>query len=419
MVLRQAKIYKLKRNLKAYEHITSAQRGFSHLLLPGFIFIALIGIMGSYLLVRSYALTTPSNCISVQGTNPVSCGVSNFAVHVKGNHLANVQGRTIRFIGINRVATYCTKSPAEGGDTIFGPTDTSSVMEYIKWHINAVRISTNEDCWLGINNSPGPYSGANYRDAIVNYVNLLTSHHIYAILDLHNSAPGSTLSNHQQVMADASNALTYWKSVANSFKGNRSVVFEPYNEPYITTKNAQTKNPWACWLHGCTITQLTTQQGVTMKTNWRSAGMQEIVDTIRATGAHNIIALSGLSYAHNLVGILHYIPQDRQHQLAVVFHNYAQNSGPSGCGLKCWNAVIQPISKMMPVLTDELGQPSCKTNYVTEYMNWADRHGISYLMWGWDTTGCASKNGLGMLQSWNGTPNQYGRVVFNHYVNLK
>ncbi len=41
------------------------------------------------------------------------------------------------------------------------------------WHVNFVRLLLNEDCWLGINGIKRQYSGARYRQAIVNHVGLL------------------------------------------------------------------------------------------------------------------------------------------------------------------------------------------------------------------------------------------------------
>ena len=58
------------------------------------------------------------------------------------------------------------------------------------WHINAVRLPLNEDCWLGINGAPARYSGARYRAAIRAYVARLNHAGLYVILDLHWSAPG-------------------------------------------------------------------------------------------------------------------------------------------------------------------------------------------------------------------------------------
>ena len=38
-----------------------------------------------------------------------------------------------------------------GGQVFDGPADSTSVQAMAAWHINAVRVPLNEDCWLGIN----------------------------------------------------------------------------------------------------------------------------------------------------------------------------------------------------------------------------------------------------------------------------
>lgn len=66
------------------------------------------------------------------------------------------------------------------------------------------------------------------------------------------------------------------------------------------------------------------------------------------------------------------------------------------------------------MLTDEVGEPDCATSYVSEYMNWADAHGVSYLPWGWELWGCAD-HAYGLLTNWSGTPNSYGQAFFRHF----
>ena len=60
------------------------------------------------------------------------------------------------------------------------------------WHINAVRLPLNEDCWLNINGVQAQYGGTNYISAITSYVNRLNAHGMIVILNLHFSAPGTT-----------------------------------------------------------------------------------------------------------------------------------------------------------------------------------------------------------------------------------
>lgn len=75
--------------------------------------------------------------------------------------------------------------------------------------------------------------------------------------------------------------------------------------------------------------------------------------------------------------------------------------------------MIAPIVQHMPVVTSEFGEKDCQTSFVSEYMDWADQHGISYLAWAWWTpTSCSA---LGLLSNYDGTPSAYGRAFYDHF----
>ena len=338
-------------------------------------------------------------------------------MHVSGNHLVDDRtGAVVQLRGINQMAAGGCTGTSHQPAIIYGPSGPSSLSALRAWHVNAVRLSVNEDCWLGINGVPSATSGARYRDALIAYVNLLTSHDYYVIFDLHVNAPGSLISAAEQPMADEDHAPTYWRSVARTFKRNPAVIFEPYNEPRITTTDAATADPWKCWLNGCEATEVSPARRVFEPEDWKLAGMQQLVDVIRSTGAHNVITLSGLNLANDLSGILSHLPHDPHRQLAATFHNYGASATQNeGCGPSCWNTTIAAVAAKMPVITDEMGQPDCGTSYVAQYMDWADAHGVSYLPWGWELWGCAA-HAYGLLTDWSGTPNSYGLVFYDHFA---
>src|ERR1039457_3172512 len=116
-------------------------------------------------------------------------------VAVKGNHLVNGAGQVIRLLGVDRSGA---EYECLGGSQIFdGPATKWSVADIASWHVNAVRVPLNEDCWLGINGVKARVSGAAYHTAIENYVNVLQSFGIIVILDLHWAAPGPDLADRQ------------------------------------------------------------------------------------------------------------------------------------------------------------------------------------------------------------------------------
>ena len=152
------------------------------------------------------------------------------SVRVVGNQLVDGSGSTVQLRGVDRSGT--EYACIQGWGIFDGPSDAASVAAMAAWHINAVRVPLNEDCWLGINGVSPSYGGAAYQTAIENYVTLLNSYGIYAILDLHWTAPGTTPATAQEPMPDQDHSPAFWTSVASTFSGNPAVLFDLFNEPY-------------------------------------------------------------------------------------------------------------------------------------------------------------------------------------------
>jgi hypothetical protein len=324
-------------------------------------------------------------------------------VAVKGNHLVNAAGQTIRLLGVDRSGSeyMCT-----GGWGIFdGPVDGAAVQAMAAWHIDAVRVPLNEDCWLAINGVKPSLSGAAYQGAIEEYVRMLQSSGLVVILDLHWAAPGAHRAESQWPMADADHAPAFWASVAKAFASNHGVAFDLFNEPYITS--------WSCWLSGCGASYKDGQTTVTYQT----AGMQSLVTAVRSAGATQPVLLGGLQWAGDESQWLSHEPADPAHQLAVSFHNY----NFIGCDTEaCWNTTIAPLARQVPVVTGELGQSGCRAGYVDKYMPWADAHGISYLGWTWDAVSASwtCSGGPALIKNYEGVPTTYGTGLEHHLAEL-
>jgi endoglucanase len=380
-------------------------------------------------------------------------GAPPLAVSVAGNRLVNRHGTPIRLLGVNRSGTefMCVGSftpvfdsgyrPVEVSNTggrfgIFdGPVNQKAVRALASWHINAVRISLNEDCWLGINgvanlttattfsrcNNPRILAaerpdanrknvGENYRAAIVRFVNLLNHNGIYAILDLHWNAPAHFISCQQQPMADADHAVDFWTSVARRFRDDPAVIFDMYNEPHLDSLSTKCRgsgeciadrDPWHCWYYGCRIrTQLATDAaGNPVYRWWRTAGMRDLVKAVRAAGARQPIMLGGLSWAADLSEWQRYARRLHDTQLIAAFHSYCGQDSSDPAEAACrgtgtaqlggassperrWRT-IATLAARVPVVAGEFGEFDCRTTYTKPFMNWADSKGISYLAWSW------------------------------------
>ncbi len=314
-------------------------------------------------------------------------------IGVKGKHLVNGAGKPIRLIGVNRSGT---EFRCQEGKAIFdGPTDAKAIAAMKSWDINAVRVPLNETCWLGINGIQPQFGGAAYRRAIHAFVDRLERAGLYVILDLHEVAPGDQQAFGIPPMVDRDHGADLWRSVATSFRGDRSLLFDLYNEPHSID--------WSCWEHGCTVSD--EQVG-----SYETAGMTELVAAVRSTGARQPLMLGGINWSGDLGEWLQHLPPDPAH--AEVASNHSYDYGP--CNADCKEAILR-VSRRHPVVTGELGDTDCNYDYVLPYMRWADRHGISYLPWTWNAKsfwGC--RVGPSLISNYQGKPTGYGIGVREH-----
>jgi len=350
----------------------------------------LIELARHRLIAVCIALVAVVSVGNIATSRPVSAAGLT-AISVVGNHFVDGNGATIRLLGVNRSGSeyMCTG----GGDNVFdGPSDDTSIAAMASWHINAVRLGLNEDCWLGINGLPvSPLTSAAYQSAIVDYVTRLHAYGIYAILELHWNAPGTNKSLGQQVMVDADHGTAFWTSVATTFKSDSKVLFDLYNEPQGIS--------WACLRDGCMA-------------GFQTVGMQSLVNTVRGTGATQPILIGGIGYAGDLSQWLTYRPTDSASQIVASFHTY---DFVGNCNSLSCASTLLPIAASVPLVTGELGETDCGHSYIDTYMPWADANGISYLGWAWDTYGCSFPS---LISAYDGTPTTFGIGFRDHLAGL-
>lgn len=345
-------------------------------------------------------------------TLPAAVGLpaSIAGLHVVGNTIENAAGQAVQLRGVDREsAEYACE---QGWGFGHGPFDNANVQIIRSWGVDAVRIPLNEDCWLNVNkpadvqyNDYSLYFGKPYQQFIEQYVSILNKNGIIPILDLHYAAAGTQHANSQIPMADQDHAPAFWSSVAQTFKNNSSVLFDLFNEPF-PDYNQNTTSAWTCLRDGGTCT------GV----SYQAAGMQELVNVVRATGSTNIILIGGVAYSGELSQWLQYEPHDPAHQLAASWHayNFSQCST-----LSCWNSDIAPVAAKVPVIAGEIGENDCKASFVNQLMHWLDAHNGSYLAWAWITqTDCGSGPSLlGFdLSDYSGIPTSYGQAIKAYFL---
>jgi endoglucanase len=388
-------------------------------------FLAWLGITACALVLVAGACTADGDADSAQnestGPPPSSTeiptlGTKGFpstaarggmsGLHVVGNALQNGAGQPVRLLGVNRSGT--ESACAEGWGLFDGPSDANSVAAIKSWHVNTVRVPFNESCWLGINGVEPEWSGANYRKAVSDYVQLLTDNDLAVSVDLHWAAPGDELAAKQAPMPNRDHSIEFWTQVAAAFKDNSSVVFEPYNEP-IPDGDQDTTEAWRCWRDGGTCAQI----------EYQVAGMQELVNAIRSTGAKNVVFLGGVQWAGTLTRWLEFKPKDPTGNVGAAWHVY--NMGCSSPE-ECWNDSLLSlfdsgarVATKVPVFASEIGEDDCTSRFINPFMDWLDQKRISYLAWTWDTW----DDCYALIKDYAGTPkNSYGGGLRSHLIKV-
>jgi hypothetical protein len=256
-------------------------------------------------------------------------------ISVSGNRLIDeanniVQLRGVNFSGFEFVAI-SGFNPADPSGGQAGQPNGPRWSAIKSWHGNTVRFALNEASWLGhscvdtngITRNPDP--GANYRSHIQRQVAEATAVGLYVILELHWAAPGNTCPMVQTQMANADHSIDFWKSIATTFQGNAAVLFSLYNEPFFFGLSGG-QNEWSVLMNGGTLDYYPASSATfnykNINTPWTSVGMQTLLDTVRSTGATNVVLIGGVDFSNNMSGWLANKPRDSLNQIAAAWHPY-------------------------------------------------------------------------------------------------
>ncbi|HEX9037568.1 MAG TPA: cellulase family glycosylhydrolase [Ktedonobacterales bacterium] len=365
--------------------------------------VVLAILFGPLLLERGETSTTVA-AVSTGQPAPTQQGaalIAQLALHVHGNLLVTRAGRSVTLHGVNRDGSdfLC----AEGTGIFDGPIGANSTAALLAWHINAVRIPMNEACWLGMPGVPSQYGGSAYQNAIAAYVQALTEQGIYVILDLHKSAPGNAISAHKlNPMPDADHSVAFWSQVATRFRGNGMALFDLFNEPHAVS--------WQCLRDG----------GSCAGAPYRTAGMQTLVDTVRATGARNVIMVSGLRYTNDLSQWLTYEPHDPLNNIAASWHVYTLNSVCARTA--CYDRILAPVAARVPLIAGEFGADqtgaSClqsAEDQVSVMLDWLDQHQANYIAFSWNV-GKQRCGSLALINDYAGNPHAPNGTAYKAHL---
>lgn len=285
---------------------------------------------------------------SVPGGSPAVVG----PLRTSGNAILDGNGHRLVLRGINAWGLE---------DSVDPPVlDEEQIVQAKEWGADMVRIPLGEQLWLSssCDYSPG------YVAAVDQMVNWVTSLGMVALLDLHYDAVGCDAPG-QLPMADDPGSITFWQQVAARYAGNPLVAFDLYNEPYGISNSV--------WLSGGAVTA----NGVT----YQAAGMQQLYDAVRSSGASNLVVVSGNDWANDVPGALL-----QGTNIAYAVHAYTcAGAAPPSCSTPdpySPDALLDPwitFGRSQPVLVTEFGWPDqADGTYNQAVIAFAEAQG-----WGW------------------------------------
>lgn len=175
------------------------------------------------------------------------------------------------------------------------------------WHANTVSLQLSSKALL----AQSPYDSS-YLQQVDNVVIWTTELHMNIIIVLQYEGAG----NSKQLMP-TQDSIRFWNILAQRYANNRNVFFDLFNEPQpavVLQHNSDDAATWNFWQHGGSVAG---QQYV---------GMQQLVDTIRQHGFHNLLFIDGAAAGEdiqqlpqhtltgsNLVYAIHPYPGKQQH----------------------------------------------------------------------------------------------------------
>ncbi|HPO91110.1 MAG TPA: cellulase family glycosylhydrolase [Victivallales bacterium] len=203
-------------------------------------------------------------------------------LHVSGNKIITSDGEEVWLQGL------CIDSLewSATGDNVLK----SVIVAIDEWNANVIRLPVKDDFWFGKGKWQND-GGVFYRNLIDEVLKLCSERAVYLVLDLHRF--GAPMPEHAK----------FWENVAEKYKNNPGILFEIFNEAHGIS--------WEIWKNGGDLKGAKEKSGdVNVEENKEknsgnySVGMQELINTIRNTGAKNIIIAGGLDWSYDLTGIV-------------------------------------------------------------------------------------------------------------------
>jgi hypothetical protein len=298
--------------------------------------------------------------------------------------LCDSQDKRARLRGVNAA---CLEWSSNGEGHIL-----STVKTAIEdWHVNIIRLPLSQDRWFG--KSPEQKDGGNSYRALVNQiVDTCSAKECYIILDLHWSDMnewGKQIGQH--VMPDQ-NSLIFWRDVASIYKNHPAVVFDLYNEPHDVS--------WEVWRSGGKVAE--GDRRTRQEKTFEAVGMQKLLDTVRDTGAGNLIIAGGLDWAYDLSGFHKGSRLDDPKGNGVIYanHYYPHKREP----VAQWVAKIEAATREFPVIVSEFGSETRRGHASEEAWLRQVLQALEDHEWNWTAWDLHPQASPCLISDWKYTP---------------
>jgi hypothetical protein len=319
-------------------------------------------------------------------------------LNIRGNQVVDDHGKPVRLRGVNTAAMEWSSD----GERHILQTVRVATRD---WHSNVIRLPLSQDRWFG--KAPEQRDkGAAYRVLVKQVVQLAAANGAYVMLDLHWNNAGVWGQNIGQHLMPDMNSVTFWKDCARTFLNNPAVIFDLYNEPHDIT--------WDVWRDGGEVTESRpagARNGPFIPRTYRTPGMQALLNTVRATGARNLVVVGGLDWSYDLSGFMKgYALRDPTGRGVL----YACHAYPfKGDTVEKWLTKIDAALPHLPVIVSEFGSDTKpgeadKPNpWVVQVVDAMEKRKMNWTAW--DMHPAASPI---LIKDWNYTPTpHFGEVI--------
>ncbi len=265
-----------------------------------------------------------------------------------------------------------------------------------QWKANVIRLPVQDGFWFGQHKQQKD-GGADYRAVVDAVVEAVAERGAYLALDLH--AFGAPTEEH----------VAFWKDAATRYRNHPAVLFDLFNEPHGIA--------WKVWRAGGKLGDSGGHKDANPAENATAAadagaasvGMQALVDTVRATGARNIVIAGGLDWGYDLSGVTEgFALEERPGGRGIVYssHIYPWKHD--------WPAKVLAAAAKYPLFIGEVGCPLEPMSFIPREQHqdpftWApdvlaviQQHKLNWTAWSFHPT--AAPNAIA---DWNYTPTPY------------